>query len=105
MLDIETVTGPIVYILEGWGGPGIFKIGCTKNVKNRYHSKRGRAQIIHVVPVIHEDDLIIVERAIHRLFCRRNLSGYETFQLTPEDLKLLPRIIATSTGITLRDED
>jgi Meiotically up-regulated gene 113 len=83
---------PIVYVMQGWGKPEWYKIGCSENILVRYQSKRSRAMIVCVIPA---KDKYELEAAIHGLFSFRRIDRREVFALTEDDLKCL-RVIASA---------
>src|SRR5579871_2613503 len=84
---------PIVYVAK-WNGA--YKIGCSGNIKQRYNSKRGRADIILEIPAI-ECNKFTLEQKIHWLFSGKRVSGAEMFDLNANDLAKL-KAISESTS-------
>lgn len=83
-------SGPIVYVMKGWGHPDKYKIGCTANVYRRYQSTRGRERIVRVLGIPEGANQYGAEAAVHEWFDRcRCIEAGETFWLSEEDLKEL----------------
>ena len=65
---------------------GIYKIGCTVELKRRYIAKRDRDAVIATLPVPEGENMYEFERAIHNRFAHCREGRAEHFRLSPEDL-------------------
>lgn len=103
----------VVYVSLQDEGQGIYKIGCTEHLRQRYQSSSMRASILFEIPV-RGHNKFTVERAIHTLFAHRRLNERaEAFRLTEEDLATLrqlsiapdPFVLAQQLATTSLDDD
>lgn len=101
---IERYAGQrIVYLMEGWSSPELYKIGCTTNVCRRYNSKAMRAGIRAVIPVPDGLNIYEAERMVHRHFADKLVNGFETFALTEEDVVLFKRLSFDGCTLVIGD--
>jgi hypothetical protein len=77
-----------------WGGEGLYKIGVTRNLKNRYKAKRYRADIACLITVPAGMDMYEAEKKIHKLMWdqREGPPPGEVFRLTEKDIERLKSV-------------
>ena len=79
----------VIYVMRRFD---FFKIGCSSDICRRYGSKRSLSTIILVIPVPDEMNIFSAEKMVHDLFREKNVDGFETFDLSPDDLNILEGI-------------
>jgi|25_taG_2_1085351.scaffolds.fasta_scaffold44132_1 hypothetical protein len=82
-------TTPVVYVIQGWGGKDLFKIGCTNNLLGRYGS---RSKIVATINVPNKINKYNLEEEMHKLFLGKRVGQAEVFKLSKKDLLVIKKI-------------
>jgi hypothetical protein len=92
-----------VYLMES--DNGLYKIGATKDLKNRLKSLNSSSAKITCIHTIKSDDMLMAESRLHRNYKNERRYG-EWFELTLDQVNFIKRITAYHDGnfMTFKEE-